>query len=935
MTVNAVDRSDRTDAASKKSNDDHHTAWNAAVAASQQAKARAKATSLIDDDGTANNCLDRASAAAKDGQDNVVFLKDKAAASNGVGHVVVQNASTGQVTDPEGPDASTKSKDMASYLDQASSSGHQVSVAASAPAADVHRVLDLPQDQRAAAISKDDPSLAGIENARFADSMTPATTTGTGDTGNSLSSAVSGGVWTDASKSTLIGIGAAPQVPADQLTDSTADAQKLASGTKVQDLVSSGQSTASIQGAYELLGISNRQISSYAEEAAKGGVGKNQQIFGTLTYTPTGNAAFTALKSAAQMRAAATATGVQDIQHDGSTQAIWSPIGGEPITAATTGATAATGSSLPDGLGFQEMEGAVHQGVANSKAFSYPDFVASGMLYGSGGIYINKAIPANRSAFGGDDAGSATTAMAKGSALLAGVQVQNPDDPGAIASTPDEAAQSAARQLDGLDTGNWTSQTAQEAVLAGNTVMQAILPDVVDNLQAAGGPAAGQVPTDLASYQSPEEQAQTYRDAVDSALTSHGIDANARDIASTLQSAAASPAFSQALASGGASAVDQQKTADNTYNLIGEFDPQTLQAGTIAQKMAGSTQEGQLARKLLGSMISTPAPAPSQDNARASAATLAQWYLGSVRYAIGAAGSAVGEADVASKLNTFKNLVQGATAGLHVTTSMTTNADGSVGLNLQPNFYYQGQAVATNENGLQKWALAQAGLNAVPGVSQWQATVGQKISSVIDSNKLGALDTLSALGSLGARIGSGATDPTTVSLSVADALQAAAWISQPERVSAIEQGFSTVAQTASNSLVQNGWLPVGIGRSVFDAFNIPVSSDPETSIGKFVSNVLPAGTAAGNLIYGVPKVVAGIKDIVNQNYVTGSVNTATGVLDIYNALAQASRSVNGPAAWQNGINSFGNAIPSALDVYFRMAASAGLAATGSYLAAGG
>ncbi len=344
-----------------------------------------------------------------------------------------------------------------------------------------------------------------------------------------------------------------------------------------------------------------------------------------------------------------------------------------------------------------------------------------------------------------------------------------------------------------------------------------------------------------------------------------------------------------------------------------------------------------MARKLLGSMASTPAPAPSQDNARASAATLAQWYLGSVRYAIGAAGSAIGEAGVADKLNTFKNLVQGATTGLRVATSMKVNADGTVAVGLKTvrEYYYQGQAVASNVNGLQKWALAQAGLNSVPGVSQWQATVGQKISSVIDGNELGALDTLSAIGSLGARIGSGATDPTTISLSVADALQAAAWISQPERVSAIEQGFSGVAQTASNSLVQNGWISAGVGRSIFDAFNIPISSDPETRIGKFVSNVLPAGTAAGNLIYGVPKVVAGIKDIASQNYVTGSVNTATGALDIYNALAQASRGVNGPAAWQNGINSFGNAIPTSLDVYFRMAASVGLAATGTYLAAGG
>ncbi len=493
MTVNAVDPSDRTDAASTSSNDDHHTAWNAAVAASQQAKAKAKATSLLDDDGTANNCLDRASAAAKDGQDNIVFLKD-AAASSGVGHVVVQNASTGQVTDPEGPDASTTSKDMAGYLDQASSSGHQFSVAASAPAADVHRVLDLPQDQRAAAISKDDGGLAGIENAQFADSVTPATTSSSGDATNSPSSVVSGGVWTDSSKATLIGIGAAPQVPAVQLADSTADAQKLASGTKVQDLVSSGQSTPAIDGAYELLGISNRQISSYAEAAAKGGVGKNQQIFGVLQYTPTGTAAFAALKSAAQMRAAASATGMQDIQNGGGTQAVWSPIGGEAVPTTTTE------SGLPDGLGFQGMQGAVHQGVASAKVYSYPDFVADGMLYGSGGLYINKAIPANRSAFGGDDAGSATTAVANGTSLLASVQVQNPDDPSATVSTPDEAAQSAARQLDGLDTGNWTSQTTQEAVLAGNTVMQDILPDVVDNVQAAGGALAGQVPTDLASY---------------------------------------------------------------------------------------------------------------------------------------------------------------------------------------------------------------------------------------------------------------------------------------------------------------------------------------------------------------------------------------------------------------------------------------------------
>ena len=119
------------------------------------------------------NCLSTAAATAKNGQDNIVFLADNSSSAGGIGHVVVQDKATGQVTDPESLTGQPTSASLSTYINQAKANGHDFTVAATASAGDVQQVLGLPRNQRSSWITRNAPQMSSIATSLFADTSTP------------------------------------------------------------------------------------------------------------------------------------------------------------------------------------------------------------------------------------------------------------------------------------------------------------------------------------------------------------------------------------------------------------------------------------------------------------------------------------------------------------------------------------------------------------------------------------------------------------------------------------------------------------------------------------------------------------------------------------------------------------------------------------------
>lgn len=117
------------------------------------------------------NCLSAASATARPGQDNIIFLSNRAPASGGVGHVVVQEKATGQITDPEALTGQRTVSNLSDYINQAKAGGHDFSLAGSASSGDVRKVLSLPQDQRAGWMAQNTSQMGAIAMSLFASDM--------------------------------------------------------------------------------------------------------------------------------------------------------------------------------------------------------------------------------------------------------------------------------------------------------------------------------------------------------------------------------------------------------------------------------------------------------------------------------------------------------------------------------------------------------------------------------------------------------------------------------------------------------------------------------------------------------------------------------------------------------------------------------------------
>ncbi len=125
-----------------------HGAAAAFEAAAPQPQPSGRSSTLLGDDGTAQNCVENADQitqadVAHGRQDSLAFLGDVA---------------PGQITDPSALGGEPTYASLARYIPAAHAHGHSFSVAATAPEADVARVLSLPQSQRAADIAQHAPA---------------------------------------------------------------------------------------------------------------------------------------------------------------------------------------------------------------------------------------------------------------------------------------------------------------------------------------------------------------------------------------------------------------------------------------------------------------------------------------------------------------------------------------------------------------------------------------------------------------------------------------------------------------------------------------------------------------------------------------------------------------------------------------------------------
>lgn len=793
--------------------------------------------------------------------------------ANGVGHVVVQDRRTGAITDPEALGGSNSAPSLGSYLVGANHDGAQLSVVASASATAVHAVLAASDTKRAAVIDKDAPALEPIEDHEFADGGNtgggpsfggnPAnlTVSGTGEDDTALTLSVSDALWSGGQSSqstgvsgvsapTLQALGATPQVASRQLNQDAAAAEQLSSGSSVQSLLAAGTTTDTINGAYELLGISNRQITQYAQAAAEGGYGSNPPTFGSQSFTPTGTAAFSALKTAMQMRAALSGTGQHDIQSLGSGIAI---IGSGP-GGVVAGATALI-DPVAGGLGVDGAYDGALSGVQQSNKFWLPSSALDSMLYGDTGPI--KAITPSQSAFGGHGVSAAQNAVGKGNTALQTTQMAVGSPSSTVGVDP-----LAVQSLWSLSTktpGDWTADEVETAFNAANALVLTALSNLNGALtkgQNQLGTAGG---TEITSGTGVLQPGQ-----LDQALKQAGVSGlSAQDIGDILTSAAASPAFAEA--TGG-----NQQVANSAYALMAVTDPQSLQHLELVQNygMAGTsqtqtqTQNRKPLTHILEAMAETPFSQPAvvtPQQQAAAGSTIAAWSIGSARWLLDAAQktSVAAYNGYISKLPQFSQVVQAAAAAPLPVIGMPTCGSSSVPQVLFP--LPNGQTATLS--GLMDYAAKQAG---------FPSNVAMELQSSANTFAKGA-NLFAGIGALGQVVdrafqladATSASDKALIAARfIPDVASIASWAAKPGgRIgSALVNGVAALGNGANNLASYAGLA----------AAAPPISVDPGSSLGAFFNGVFNYGGTGALFGYGGLNTGQGLYNALTGKPIAGS-----------------------------------------------------------------
>lgn len=544
-------------------------------------------------------------------------------------------------------------------------------------------------------------------------------------------------------------LGAAPTLAHPELTlESTDFAQKLAAGSTVQSLLGANPTqdqTNAMQDAFELLGISNRQISIYAQKSAEGGYDRGG------TQTQQGKDAQATLVVAGRIRAAV------DSEGPGELGAYSYTIFGEKFG----------NTSLADDFSANGIIKSVEQGSAASKQYYQPNVAAQDMIFGASPTGIARS----RDAIFPDELFQLDTYGAdakKGAAALATTSVTTFSPPGAALS---EKAKDAANILTSLN-GNWTPQTTTIAFTAADALLQGIEPQIQANLNSFAAQNPG--------YQTPTDAAATYRSAVNEALAAHGVTTiDAQGIGEKLLEAATSPAFQEAIGR-------NQDSANAAYTIMSSFDPEAVQRAGVVSKLSDpqSTPEGQVeqqtTRLLLTQMASSPAPAPgtplSVEDKQSAASVIAQWSIASARWALAALSKGAGGVqipDLDSKMQAFNNFVQQARP--NVVDGTYRNAQDAI--------------IGTSMADVYRWAGNAAGLGSNPYFKEWLSNAGASLAKGIDTYGIGAIGAAASAATRLYRLANPGTykfDATTtaqlIASTVADAGIVTEWATQASRL---------------------------------------------------------------------------------------------------------------------------------------------------------
>ncbi|NNN20341.1 MAG: hypothetical protein HKL84_10920 [Acidimicrobiaceae bacterium] len=754
-----------------------------------------------------------------------------------------------------------------------------------------------------------------------------------------------GGIWDTykAAQESGSSLDAQPVVQPANMLEAGQIAQELISGKSIQEIAvepafsANQEFGAEVNDAFELLGISNRQIANYAQEAAVG-----QFDFTFLHETKVGSLAEQLLTNALQMRAAV------DSGASGNSGTVSSFFANPTQFFASH----ATDSSI-------DMAGAINAALGGfdaSNRYWNPAWVTKDAMASA---FQNPILFGSR----------VTNGIKLGQNNLKATEVTPQAVVGGALSEKIPDAANVLASIVALPESGWTPQIVTEAFYAAAIISQGLGPDVTAALQ------------NNLSTQNPAQTAASYTAAVNTALNNNGVqNVTAEKIGQTLLAMIGTKVYDTATA-------DNPPGNDNrAYSLVAFFDPASLQAAALGARLSGAIQGtvfgysskspievnayNYVMTRLLPELAQSSAPSdapslspsssPSAPSIKppftqkqvdtfnngndaqksATASLVALWVVASLRWYVAALykSAAVASHDYASALAVIDGAQSSLASGIQSGRLLT---DGTM------SYLYTSPQGTTHTysgpNSLELYinALLNNGFtpSAVINVSiqdLFKSTTSRIVGAL---NNIGFPALVALVGSTTLRIdrllNAGKFNLPTLTRAqltagiLADVGVAVEYLTSANRVAPGPAGLTQL--TAATTKIKN-WqssLASYLGlASLVNAAGLPVTTDTgTTNIGKFVNWFLPQAGGVSNVLYGGFNFAQGAVALSNGKPATGALEVVSGSVDFFNGLVQIQRAI--PASWGTPwqqIRNFGYTYsPSAQVVTRLVAGSAGLA----------
>jgi len=385
-----------------------------------------------------------------------------------------------------------------------------------------------------------------------------------------------------------------PQIAHPELLDQSLQyAQQLGAGKAVTDLLGAAPAQGHVNAmgdAFEVLGISNRQIGRLAEDAGKGGV----DTAGINPPTADGKAAQTAFADAARARASVDPGAAKTLQAHSEN------VG---LTSIGQGAASAYPQFSADGL-----ISSTEAGTKASGKYYSSEAAARDLLFGGNGVSKDAAAFQDKGFVSRDYSRS----IASGASQLGQTKIDADLPPGLVKAQAEKTFGSAAPITSADD--------AIGTVAAGLSLQRGMEADVAGNLKGQAG--------------KPYDQ----HAAVASALQKNGISLTPEQISNRMYEAVTSPEFAHHLDGLGDS--DKQAATSEALGTLGFFNSELAGSAAAGHDLGEASKGAVDGRSLLQAMGST---SPEQALAQASPAErgaamegLAANVLGAARFATGA-----------------------------------------------------------------------------------------------------------------------------------------------------------------------------------------------------------------------------------------------------------------------------------------------------------